>query len=194
MTTKKADAKKVVTPEFRVSFPAVFKPRAAVEGQEPKYSMSMVFPKTTDITALKQLAANAVMEKWGADKTKWPKNLRSPFRDGSEKDYDGYGPDVVFVSATSKVRPGLVGPDLQPIISENEFYGGCYARAEVTAFAYDVSGNKGIAFGLRNIQKTRDGEPFSGNSKPEEVFDAVKPAAATAGAAAGAADEGGLFG
>lgn len=170
------DAKKknaqVVTPEFRVSFPAVFQARAAVEGQEPKFSVVMLFDKKTDLTILKQAVANAIIEKWGAEKTKWPKNLRLPFRDGSEKDYSGYE-NTTFVTASSKQRPGLVDQALQDIIDPTEFYGGVYARATVAAFAYDVSGNKGVSFGLRNLQKTRDGEAFSGKNAANKDFDAI---------------------
>ncbi len=34
---------KILTPEFRVSFPAVFEP-SGMEGQEKKYSVTMLFP------------------------------------------------------------------------------------------------------------------------------------------------------
>lgn len=170
------DAKKssqVLTPEFRVSFPAVFQARSAAEGQEPKYSITMLFPKTADISVLKTAVLDAIIGKWGKKEDgKWPKGLRLPFRDGSEKDYDGYE-GVTFCTASSKMRPGLVDQSRQAIISPEEFYGGCYARATIAAFAYDKAGNKGVSWGLRNIQKIRDGEPFSGRSKPEADFDAI---------------------
>lgn len=168
----KKDAKQVLTPEFRVSFPAVFAPKAAAEGQEPKYSIVMLFDKATDISALKSAVVAAIVGKWGADKAKWPKGLRLPFRDGSEKEYEGYE-NVTFVTASTKQRPGLVDQNVQPIINPEEFYGGCWARATVAAFAYDKAGNKGVSFGLRNVQKMRDGEAFSGRSKPESDFDAI---------------------
>lgn len=168
----KKDAKQVLTPEFRVSFPAVFQPKAAAEGQEPKYSIVMLFPKTTDLTPLKAAVRAAIVEKWGADQAKWPKGLRLPFRDGSEKDYEGYE-NVTFCTASTKNRPGLVDQNVQPIINAEEFYGGCYARATIAAFAYDKAGNKGVSWGLRNVQKMRDGEPFSGRTKPENDFDAI---------------------
>lgn len=174
MTTKSETKKpQITTPEFRVSFPNVFTPRAAAEGQEPKYSIQMLFPKTTDIGPLRQAVAAVLVEKFGADKTKWPKNLKLPFRDGAEKDYEGYGPGVVFISATSKMKPGLVDQNVQPILDPNEFYAGCYARATVSAYYYDRAGNKGVSFGLRNIQKLRDGEAIAGKNKPENDFDAI---------------------
>ena len=162
----------LTTPEFRVSFPSVFVARAAVEGQEPKFSVTMLFAKTTDLTPLKIAAKAAIISKWGEDQAKWPKNLRLPFRDGSEKEYDGYE-GTTFCTASSKMRPGLVDHALQPIIEPSEFYGGCYARATISMFAYDVSGNRGVGIGLRNIQKIRDGEPFSGRNKAEKDFDAI---------------------
>jgi len=170
---EKVAGKNLMTPEFRVSFPAVFQARAAVAGQEPKFSLGMLWPKTADLSELKAAIRAAATIKWGVDPAKWPKNLRSPLRDGAEKDYDGYGPGVVFASASSKMRPGVVDQDVKPIIEPSEFYGGCYARATISVYAYDIAGNRGVAFGLRNVQKIRDGEAFSGATKPEEDFDVI---------------------
>lgn len=176
MTTKKTsqstDAKKVLTPEFRVSFPAVFKAKS-FEGQEPKYSITMLFDKKADLTGLKKAIQAAAVEKWGEDKAKWPKNLRTPLRDGDEKELDGYAGHY-FVNASSKQKPGLVNQKVEPIISEDDFYAGCYARATLQAFAYDTAGNKGVSFGLQNIQKLRDGDTFSGRRRPSDEFTAVE--------------------
>lgn len=171
MAKMEIEKKKCITPEFRVSFPAVFKPKA-FENQEAKYSLVMLFDSDTDLKPLKRAAMNAIVEKWGADKAKWPKNLRMPFRDGDEKEFEGYK-GKTFVSASSKTRPGLVDAKVQPIITEEQFYAGCWARAEVIAFAYDTMGNKGVSFSLQNIQKLRDDTAFSGKRKAEDVFDAV---------------------
>lgn len=161
---------KVMTPEFRVSFPSVFEARAFAEGQTKKFELTALFPAGTDLSPLKALAKAAAVDKWG---DKIPANLRSPFRDGSEKpDLEGYE-GCVFVKMTSLQRPGVVDQNVQPIIEPSDFYGGCYARASITAFAYDQMGNKGVSFGLQNVQKLRDGDAFSGRSKPEEDFEPV---------------------
>lgn len=182
---KKQDNRACITPEFRVSFPAIFEPKA-FQGQKPKFSLVMLFDKKIDLSkpsqvgkdgkpigvSMKHAAFNAAVEEWGP-KDKWPKNLKLPFRDGEEKpDLQGYE-NTIFVSATSMIQPGLVNQALQKIISPSEFYAGCYARAEVFAFTYDVSGNRGVSFGLRNIQKIRDGEQFSGRKDASQVFDAI---------------------
>ena len=122
----------LMTPEFRVSFPAVFKPKRQKGDatSEPKYGLTMLFPKGADLSKLKAAAQEAVKEKWG---DKPPKNLRSPFRDQGEKEYEGYEEGAVFVSASSKQKPGLVDRQRQDIIDETEFYPGCYARATLRA-------------------------------------------------------------
>jgi len=178
--------KRVLTHEFRVSFPNVITPKG-FEDQEPKYSLVMLFDKKTDLSkpamnkkgqalsaSMRGAALAAASEKWGNDQKKWPKNLKMPFRDGSERaDTAGYD-GTIFVTASSKIQPGLVNQQRQPILNEKDFYAGCYARAEVIAFAYDKAGNKGVSFSLQNIQKTRDGDAFSGRRNAEDVFDAVE--------------------
>jgi hypothetical protein len=162
--------KKIVTPEFRVSFPHVFKPSENNFGGDNKYSIVMLFDKGTDLTPLKEIVEIAISDKWG---DKRPKGIRSPFRDGNEKDYDGYQ-DVIFCSATSKEKPGLVDWNCEPIIEQGEFYGGCYARATIVAFAYDVKGNRGVGLGLQNVQKLRDGAAFTGRTKAEDDFEPIE--------------------
>lgn len=165
--------KKCMTPKFRVSFPSVFEPKA-FEGQEAKYSIVMLFKKgEADLKAMKQAVQNVAEEKWGP-KEKWPKNLRTPFRDGDEKsDTEGYEGHI-FVSASNKLKPGLVDQATHPILDREAFYAGCYARATVIAFAYDQKGNKGVSFSLQNIQKLADGPSLSGRKAASEEFDSVE--------------------
>ena len=180
MAKTKSQVGDVMTPECRIAWPNVFTPRAATPGAEPKYSMTMIFPKTTDITVLKQNVASVLVEQFGPNKTKWPKFgvgpglVRLPFRDGAEKEgREGFGSGVVFISASSKFKPGVVDQAVQPIITESEFYGGCYVRAKIRAFWYDSAGNRGVSFNLGNVQKIKDGEPLGGGSSPADDFDAI---------------------
>ena len=162
----------VVTPEARVSYPNVFRPGKPMNpANEPKYSLVLLFPKGQDLAALKAAVMAVMTEKFGPKEGgAWPKTWRNPFRDQGEKESQGYEDGAVFITASTKTRPGLVGPDMNPIIDESEFYAGCYCRAQVRPYWYDNSGNKGIAFGLQNIMKTRDGEPLDGRMKAAEVF------------------------
>jgi len=172
---------KLYTPKFRVSFPNVFEPRAAVDGGKAKYSLTMLFepaeimkdPEQAKLwTALLGAVKAAAREEWG---DKIPGNLKSPFRDGKEKaEYDGYGDGIIFASASSLKKPGLVDRNNARILSEEDFYAGCYARATVNTFAWKYMGKCGISFGLRNIQKVDDGDIFGGRTQPEEDFDALE--------------------
>jgi hypothetical protein len=165
----KKDNLKVITPPFRVSFPALIKPRA-FQNNEPTYSVEMLFSKGTDISQLKAAAAAAAKKKWPGEV---PKNLRSPFKDGNEKNYDGYK-DVTVVVARSKNKPGLVDQDLNEIIEAGAIYGGCWARASITAYAYDKAGNRGVSFGLQNLQKVKDDTAFSGRANAKDEFETIE--------------------
>lgn len=185
MSGEKREFLKTMSPEFRVSFPQVFTPKAYLQN-EPKFSVVMLFDKAAQeseqFKVMKGLAKKAFIRKFGEavwngpkDSKGWPEGYKNPFRRGSEKSekYEGYGDDAIFITASSKNRPGLVDEALQPIITEADFYAGCYARATINAYEFDAGANKGVAFGLNNLQKLRDGEAFSGRVKAEDEFEAV---------------------
>ncbi|WP_277673322.1 DUF2815 family protein [Piscibacillus halophilus] len=145
----------------------------SVNGSDPKYSVSIIIPKT-DKRAIKkvndaiQKAKQENKDKFGG---KAPSNLKSPLRDGDvdREDDEAYA-DSYFINANSKIKPGIVDADLNPIMDQSEFYSGCYGRVSLTFYAYNVNGNKGIAAGLQNIMKTADGDPLGGRSSAEADF------------------------
>jgi len=170
----------VITPEFRAAFVALFKASAQkmADGSmgAPKYSLRAVFPPNADLAQLKAEAESAVVEKWG---DKAPKSLRSPFRLNAELDTPvaGIGDDwtVITFSAAEDRKPGVVDANLQDIIDPTQVYSGAWFRAQIRAYAYDKAGNKGVAFGLQNVQKLRDDDPIgSGNQPASKAFTAVE--------------------
>lgn len=167
------------TPKFRVSYPKVFKAEMNKLSKKEEYSIVALFPKGADMTKLKAAAQKAIETKWGTDQSKWPKNLKTPFRDQAEKAKDVNGKQVlpdgheagaIFMNLKSAQKPGVVNSNLDPIIEATEFYSGCYAIASVRPYAYDQAGNRGVAFGLVNLQKVGDGEPLGSRSRPEDDF------------------------
>lgn len=159
---------KIVTPTFRAAFADVFKAKA-FQGGEPKFSVTMLFKKGTNLDALKKLAQDKIEERW-PDKSKRPKGLKTPFRDGDTVEWDGFAGHI-FAKASSLYPPGVVDQQRQVIITPDGFYSGCHARASINAFAYDTMGNQGVSFGLQNLQFVKDDEPFSGRTAPEDDFD-----------------------
>jgi hypothetical protein len=162
------------TPEFLVSYPAVFEARAVEPGQDPKYSISMLFDRSSvDLTEMQEKAWNAAINKFGMEKAQQLQEagmLRSPFRDGTldkpnDTNYDG----KTFCNARSKDKPEVVeiaGNKVVPIVEPVNFYAGCIAVATVTFFGYDTAGNRGVAIGLDNVCKIEDGERIGGGRRP----------------------------
>ena len=98
-------------------------------------------------------------------------SLKKPLRDGDEERPDDptYA-DSYFINANSDLAPGIVDASRQPILDRAEVYSGCYGRASINFYAFNTNGNKGIACGLNNLQKIRDGEPLSGRMRAEDDF------------------------
>lgn len=171
------------TPRFRVSFPNVFKARKNDLNGKDEFSVTAVFPKGADLSALKAAVNAVVTEKLGADKSKWPKGMRSPFRDQAEREKDGKLPEgyeagAIFINLKATQRPGVVDANVQDILEERDFYAGCWAIANVRPYYYDQKGNKGVSFGLQNIQKVADGDPLGGRVRPTDAFKPVEGASA----------------
>ncbi len=166
---------KVITGKARLSYLHIWEPSAIDEGQEPKYSASIIIPKSDKKTlkAIKQAIENAKIQgktsKFGG---KVPANLKTPLRDGDEErpDDEAYA-DSYFINANCKTRPGVVDKDCNKILDQDEVYSGCYGRASVTFYPFNTSGNKGIACGLNHIMKLKDGEPLGGRSTADSDFD-----------------------
>ena len=124
-------------------------------------------------------AEYGAQDKWG---DKIPKTLRSPFRLNEELEAPiiGIGDDwtIMSFSANEDRRPGIVDAKLQDIIDDADVYSGAWYRCQVRAFAYDTAGNKGVSFGLQNVQKLRDDDPLGNGRIPaSKAFEPVESAA-----------------
>lgn len=164
---------KVITGKVRFSYAHVWEPVSVEEDGDKKYSVAILIPKTDTATIKKIEAAIEAAKEAGKAKLggKIPANLKTPLRDGDEEkpddeNYEG----MLFLNASSKSRPGIVDKDLNDIIDREEFYSGCYGRASINFYAFNVGVNKGIAAGLNNLQKFEDGDRLSGGSTAQDDF------------------------
>lgn len=168
---------RVTTGKVRLSYLNCFTPKAIAEGQEPKYSVSVIIPKddAKTLTAVKKAidaAIDAGVEKLSV-KGKLParNTIKTPLRDGdAERPDDPAYADCFFINANSKTKPQVVDADLNPIIDALEIYSGCFGRVSINMYAFNTNGNKGIAAGLANIQKLEDGDPLGNTSTAESDF------------------------
>lgn len=163
----------VLTPPGICSFLNLVTPRPIVDGGEPKYGFTLIFDKAAqkrpEFRELEKAIDEALRQKWP---TKLPPGLRSPFRDGAEKaeKFEGYHPGDIFISPSSKDKPGCVDAQRQDIIDFSEVYAGWTARANVRPFAYDKGGNRGCGLFLDNVQFLRPGKRLDGRKAASESF------------------------
>ena len=163
---------KVITGKVRASFVHVFEP-AAINGGEPKYSCSLIIPKSDTVTIgkIREAVEQAKQEgipKWGG---KLPPNLKLPLRDVDvDRPDDPAYENSYFINATSQEQPGVVDRRKVKITDPLAIYSGCYIRASINIYPFNANGNRGIAAGLGNIQKVKDGEPLGGRSSAADDF------------------------
>jgi len=169
---------KVITgPDTRWSFANVWEAKS-INGGTPKFSVSLIIPKSDTRTVEKIKAAIEAAYREGEAKLKGNGKtvpplsaIKTPLRDGdTERPDDPAYASAYFINANSATAPGIVDANLQPIFERSEVYSGVYGRASINFYAFNSNGNKGIACGLNNLQKIRDGEPLGGKSRAEDDF------------------------
>lgn len=195
----------VMTPLCRLSYPNLFQTRKNELSGRDEYSAVLLFKKDEDLTDLYNAAQAVMVEKFGADQSQWPKQMHNPFRDQSElvikdkatgnpilkdgkpQQLPGTEPGALFLNVKSTQKPGVVDASVKPIIEPKEIYAGCWVHASLRPFYYgdkkEHKGNKGISFGLQNVQKVKDDTPLGGVSRPEDDFKPIAGTKASASAA-----------
>lgn len=150
----------------------------SINGGTPKFSVSLIIPKSDTKTVAKIKAAIEAAYHEGEAKLKGSSRtvppmdtIKLPLRDGDkERPDDPAYANSYFMNANSNTAPGIVDADCQPILDRSEVYSGVYGRASVNFYAFNSNGNRGIACSLNNLQKIRDGEHLGGKSSAEEDF------------------------
>lgn len=177
-STKLANPMKVITgKDTRWSYANVWEAKS-INGGTPKFSVSLIIPKTDTVTVQKIKAAIQAAYEEGQAKLKGNGRtvppltaIKTPLRDGdTERPDDPAYAGSYFINANSATAPGIVDADCNPILTRSKVYSGVYGRASINFYAFNSNGNKGIACGLNNLQKIRDGEPLGGKSSAASDF------------------------
>ncbi|MDL2273426.1 DUF2815 family protein [Oscillospiraceae bacterium OttesenSCG-928-G22] len=185
---------KVLTGEVRLSYANLTAPRAAQQGGDAKYGVTLLIPKTDTATyqdivnSIEAAAQDAQGKLWNGVR---PPVLPQPLHDGDGVRESGvpYGPECKgcwVITASSKNKPQVVhqsnvGVELAP----QDIYSGMYARVTINFFGYNSNGKKGVGCGLGNVMKTQDGEPLAGGASAEADFAGVGTPAGAAPAYGG---------
>lgn len=181
------DPMKVLTGEVRLSYCNLTTPRASQQGGEPKFSVTLLIPKTDTTTkadidaAINAAAQEALTKTWNGAR---PPVLKVPIHDGDGVRQSGvpFGDECKghwVITASTKNKPQVVGIDnINCELALSDIYSGMYGRVTIRFFGYSNSGNKGIGCGLGNVLKTRDGEPLSGQASAASDFAGIGSAPA----------------
>lgn len=178
---------RIVTPPGRLSFPALFEPRAVNEGDKPQFAATLLYPDGTDLTELKRIVGEAAVAKWGSDAINLLRTgaIRSPFRDCGEKAHlSGYEPGWTFVTLRSNSAPGVVDQAVKPItpLEQDRIRAGFWVQCSTHAYAWShPQGGKGVSLSLNNIMLVKEDSPFDGRRAASEDFTPLQ--ADTSGAA-----------
>lgn len=159
------------------SYANLWAPKAINENSTPKYSVSCIIKKDSEDVAKVKAAIKAAYDE-GLSKLKGNSktapnfaSIKTPLRDGDvERPDDPIYKGCYFINANSTSAPGIVDRDVNPILDHSEVYSGCKGRVSITFYAFNNSGNKGIACSLNNVQKWSDGEPLGGKASAESDF------------------------
>ena len=150
----------------------------SINGGAPKFSVSLIIPKSDTKTVM--AVKNAIQAAYEEGQSKLKGNsksvpaltaIKTPLRDGdAERPDDEAYKDCYFINANSATAPGIVDAARNPIIEHSEVYSGVYGRASINFYAFNSNGNRGIACGLNNLQKISDGESLGGKTRAEDDF------------------------
>ena len=169
---------KVITgKDTRWSYANVWEPKS-INGGVPKFSVSLIIPKSDKktIEAIKKAIQAAYKEgeaklKGNSRSVPTLESIKTPLRDGdTERPDDEAYANSFFLNANSTTQPGIVDANVQPILTRSEVYSGVYGRASINFYAFNSNGNRGIACGLNNLQKIRDGELLGSRTSAEDDF------------------------
>lgn len=165
----------IITPLSRLSFPNLQKPRPNKKGdaadKKKKYGASLLIPPGFSLKLLKADVERAIEDKWGE---KRPKSLKLPFLEAGDFEYEGYERGWTLIRATCDVKPGVIdGLEGVKIVEDDDpaIYPGRWCVASIRAFAYDVDGNRGVAFGMGNVRLLHHDDSLGGRVRVEDEFD-----------------------
>ena len=178
MSTVKNPTKVITGKHTVMSYLNVNEAKTPMGDGTPKFSVSLIIPKSDTVTIAKIRAAIEAAYEEGQSKLKGSskfipalEDIKTPLRDGDkDRKGDEAYKNAYFVNANSTTKPGVVDADRNPILDSSELYSGIIGRASINFYAYNSNGNRGIACGLNNIQKLADGTPLVGHSRAEDDF------------------------
>lgn len=172
---------KFITPRpVRVSYVHLFQPWAGEGMGTPKYTATLLIPKT-DTEMIQQImqAFEAARQEAASPTGCWkgvvPPQPPMTLYDGDAQKASGdsWGEECKghYVLRTGSTQaPQVVDQYGKKILDASKVYSGCWCYVSVNMFGYSSNGNRGLSAGLNNVMFAKDDEPFGAVSNPNVDF------------------------
>jgi hypothetical protein len=187
MTGRSPDFK---APLARLSYANLFKPRKRENKDgsvRESYEANFVWPKNTDISALKAAVLAAAADEWGEEKAKdllKKELIKQPILDGDgkqgrNKEGEQYKElaGCYFVRAATKIAPALFSRQVTAANEKDDLYSGCYVYPVLHAYTWEsAEQGKGVSIGMTMVQMAKDGDRLGGNGgerDPSKFFERI---------------------
>lgn len=203
-----ASTESIKCPEGRIVFENLLQPGEKTSSKSdkpvPYWDVTVAWPKSTDIAALRKLVVDAATAEWGDKAVEQLKNgtIKSPLLDGDGPQacnkttgdrYNGYE-GTWFVRAGTYQKPKMFTKNMDPVTERDELYKGVHVYPVLNAYTWAHPTNgRGVSIGLSMVQVLGRGERLggSGGGDPSQFFEKIAdegeaPAAAKAGDGAAA--------
>ena len=172
----------IKTPLARLAFTkTLFVPQVRENGTR-QYGCTLLFPKSTKLTELKNSSAQVATLTWGPEAVTFLQNgvLHSPFLDGdgpqglskkTGKRHPGFA-DHIFIRVISgeDYAPQIFDRSMQAISAPRDLYSGCYGYAVVNAFSWESQTGRGVSFSVSMVQFVQAGERLGGGAPDPAAF------------------------
>lgn len=173
----KEERVKMVTPQGKI----VFIKNLFTPNTKGKYTASILFNKSQDLTRLKSEMRKVALKKFdekivNSKKFKW--GLKSPDEEAIEK-YDFFTEDTLILNTTTQFPIPVVGKDKAADGDYEELIEGDIKAGDLCVFVIspyawendDQGVSRGVSFNLEIVQKRKDGEALYSRRSATEVMD-----------------------
>lgn len=169
--------KNIVTPPGIGSYVAVLEPKPDPQGKL-KYSLALLIPKSraAELKDIQKAINEVAQAKWGTKAEAIMKAAKYPtIRDGDAKVNEEGKVDPIYkghyyLSLRTDKKPQVWDAKKQPVFTDEDVYSGCLVRCGATLFAYEQSGNRGVALGLNSLQVLEKRDRLDGRSTDGSEF------------------------
>jgi hypothetical protein len=162
---------KVITGTCRACYASLMSAATNKLNGKSEYSVVLLVPKNdeTTIANIKAAAKAAIAAKWGESP---PRGLKNPLKDGdtaTKSDGSPMGDEFkghYFLTTkcdSTRHKPSVIDTHGNELFDPDAVVSGDYIKVSMNAFAYDATANRGVSFGLNNVQLVRKGEPLGAN-------------------------------